>query len=163
MPDVLTIRRSPEPIAGCRTFLNRFQTSQLKRSPAGPGNSDGTTVTCQSRVTLPFTSNLALLSSALVQVLKVALGYLGLVTAAEYTDLEVSNLGIGRRLSACRLESSQVLVNDLIGVDVLSNILPRLLVGNELLRACEIDTILSLKLARPCTILIEPNSRYGDA
>lgn len=73
-----------------------------------------------------------------VEVLEVALGYLGDVLAAEDADLEVL-CGAGGQLGAAGLEVGEVLVDDLVGADVPGNIEAVALVGNEFAGGGEVD------------------------
>lgn len=67
----------------------------------------------------------------------------GLVFAAEHTHFKVGDLlVIGRGLSTRRLKVGKVLVNNIIGIDVLGDVTSCLLVGDEFLRRSEIDTVL---------------------
>lgn len=74
-----------------------------------------------------------------VEVLKVALGHLGDVLAAEDADLEVLR-GARRQLGAAGLEVREVLVDDLLGADVPGNVEAVAFVGDELAGGGEVDT-----------------------
>ena len=76
--------------------------------------------------------------------LKVPLGNRRFVGAAEYANLKVLDKIVGGSLSAGILKGVEVLVDDLVGVDVLRNVLPRLFVRNQLLWAGEINAVLNL-------------------
>jgi len=87
--------------------------------------------------------NLPTLATASIQMFKVALRNRRAVLSAEYARLEVCDLRTRRRLSTRRFQGIKVLVNDIVGINVLGNVLSRLLVRNELLRTRKIDAILS--------------------
>lgn len=73
-----------------------------------------------------------------VEVLKVALGYLSDVLAAEDADLEVLCSARGQ-LGAAGLEVGEVLVDDLVGADVPGNIEAVALMGDELAGGGKVD------------------------
>ena len=79
-----------------------------------------------------------------VEMLKVPLGNRSFVGAAEYANLKVLDQTVGGSFSAGFLKSVEVLVDDLVGVDVLRDVLPRLFVRNEFLWASEINAVLDL-------------------
>lgn len=97
----------------------------------------------QNLVGAVYNGGLPLRATALVQVVKVTLRDVGLVVTAEHTHFEVGDLlVIGRSLGTRRLEIAEVLVDDIVGIDVLGDIGSCLLVGDKLLRRSEIDTVL---------------------
>lgn len=77
---------------------------------------------------------------------KVTLGDVGLVVTAEHTNFELGDLVLRRSLCARRLKVGKILIDDVVGVDVLGDIGSRLLVRDKLLRRSEIDTILKKML-----------------
>lgn len=75
--------------------------------------------------------------------LKVPFGNSRLVGTAEHTNLKVLDQTIGRGLGTRFLKGVEVLVDDLIGIDVLGDVLSGLFVGNELLRAGQVNAVLN--------------------
>lgn len=71
--------------------------------------------------------------------------YLGLICAAENAHFELGNLST-RGFGASRLQVVEVLVDELVGTDVLGNLLYRFFVRNKLLRRGKINAILEIKL-----------------
>lgn len=86
--------------------------------------------------------DLPALATTRIQMLKVALGNRRAVLSTEHTHLKVCDLGTRRRLSTRRFQRIKILVDDIVGVDMLGNIPPRLLVRNQLLRTRKVNAIL---------------------
>lgn len=74
--------------------------------------------------------------------LKVPFGNRRLVSTAEHANLKVLDQTIGRGLGTRFLKGVEVLVDDFVGVDVLRNVLSGLFVGNQLLRAGQVNAVL---------------------
>lgn len=115
-------------------------------------NIHGSTVSYQRRVPGPAGrrrrvgsgSNLSFLASARAQFCKVPLGHLRLVLATEHADFEICNLAVGRGFRAGSLEVVKVLIDDVIGVDVTSDLLAGLLIRDKFCGRSKIDSVLRL-------------------
>lgn len=121
IPDILPVLRALHPLGGS----NRLRMRRHVGGPAVPHQE----LVRQRALLLP--------AAQLPQVLKVALGHLGLVLAAEDADLEILDLAraLGG-LDAGVLEVLEVLEDDLVRVDMFRDLRPAPAIRDELCDGC---------------------------
>jgi len=125
---------------------------------------NGTTVASEGRLSILSRRRAFPLGPAeVVEVLKVPFGNRRLVGTAEYANLKVLDQTVGRGLGTRFLKGVEVLVDDLVGVDVLCNVFSGLFVGNELLRAGQVNAVLGFVSKTVLKLKTLSNLQCADA
>lgn len=107
--------------------------------------------------------SLGLFAPHLVQVVEIAIRNWGLVLAAEDTHFKVLDLVLRGRFRARGFQVLQILIDDVVCLDGPRNIMPCLLMRDELLWAGQVDTV--LVRVSFCVLFIQFRKRLqcGDA